>query len=155
MLLTIEEKKERNRIYNKKYREENRERIVQREKKYREENKEKIKEKKKKYYENNREKIKEHRQDNRQIINERTKKYSQTPNGIKSRIIKNWKRHGLQHDDMSALYDQYINTTNCEDCGIEFGVFGDGSGTFKCMDHDHETNLFRNFLCSKCNIKRG
>jgi len=159
MVLTIEEKREQKKIYHKKYRQDNKERILQKEKKYREDNREIIKERLKKYYQNNKEKEserhKKYREKNKEKVSEYNKKYKQTPIGIKSTTIQNWKQRGLEHEDISALYDQYINVTNCEECGIEFGMFGDGTGTFKCMDHCHETNLFRNFLCHNCNKKRG
>jgi len=53
------------------------------------------------------------------------------------------------------LYNNYLSETHCDFCRIEFGKKGDGTGTFKCCDHDHETGLFRNFLCNLCNIKRN
>ena len=144
MVLTIEEKRARDRLYSKKYRDNN---------------KEKRKMSCKQYYDNNKEKIKEYYKVNEEKIKERkkiySKKYNQTPNRKKTRTIGNWKFRGLQHEDMSALYEQYLNATNCEECDIEFGVFGDGSGTYRCMDHNHETNLFRNFICHNCNLKRG
>ena len=159
MVLTIEEKRERKRIYQKKYREDNREILKKKDKKYREDNREIIKERYKKYCENNREKEskrqKKYYENNKEKVTERIKKYNQTPNGIKRSTINNWKNFGLQHEDMSALYEQYLNTTNCDECDIEFGVRGDATNTWKCMDHDHETNLFRNFLCNNCNVKRG
>jgi len=144
MVLTIEEKIERQKISNKKYRENNREKIKEISKKYRENNREKESERKKKY-----------RQDNKEKTKERDKKNNQTPNRKKSQTIYNWKQSGLQDEDMSALYEQYLIATNCDECNVEFGKIGDGTNTWKCMDHDHETNLFRNFLCNKCNVKRG
>jgi len=144
MVLTIQEKKERQRIYKKKYLEKNREKIKEYRKKYYENNREKIITTYKKYYENNKEKE-----------SERKKKYNQTPNGIKSKTISSWKKYGLQDENISALYDQYLNVTNCDECNVEFGKIGDGTNTWKCMDHCHKTGAFRNFLCNKCNLKRG
>ena len=97
----------------------------------------------KKYYEKN----KEH-------IREKQKEYRQTSNGKESKTITDWKRQGLVSTDYNLLYDNYLKSTNCEECDIEYGKFGDGSGTFKCMDHNHETGLFRNYLCCMCNFKR-
>ena len=70
-------------------------------------------------------------------------------------IISSWKRSGLIHEDYDGLYAEYRSSTHCEECGIPYGKYGDGSGTFKCMDHEHETGKFRNFLCNGCNIRRG
>ena len=163
MVLTIEEKRARKKIRDKKYYEKNKEKIKKQVQQYREDNKERKKIADKKYRENNREQFinssKKYRENNREIINEKSKifskKYNKTPNGIKARTINNWKQSGLQDEDISALYEQYLIAINCDECNVEFGVFGDGTGTFKCMDHDHETNLFRNFLCNNCNVKRG
>lgn len=109
-----------------------------------EKNKEKRKEQRKEHYQNNKEKI-----------IEQNKIYNQTPNGKKSIIIKSWKHRGIKSDNYDTLYDNYLKSTNCEECGIPFGKRGDGSGLFKCCDHDHETGEFRNFLCNTCNLKRG
>lgn len=68
--------------------------------------------------------------------------------------IGNWKVGGIVHEDYNALYAEYKASTNCEECGIPYGEYGDGSGTFKCCDHDHTTGKFRNFLCNRCNIQR-
>ena len=120
--------KEKRREYMKKYR-----------KKYYEDNKDKIKEQIKEYYEDNIDKVKE---------------YRQTDKGKKVNLISHWKNKGLIHDDYDDLYEKYLNSTNCQECGCAYGKKGDGTSTFKCMDHDHTTGLFRNFLCCKCNLKR-
>ncbi len=70
--------------------------------------------------------------------------------------IKNWKKSGLidsDGDNYKSLYENYKKATNCDKCGCDFGVRGDGTGTFKCLDHDHATRLFRNFLCNTCNTR--
>jgi hypothetical protein len=105
-------------------------------KKYRENNKEKISEKDKKYYQKNKEKIKEH---------------NQTPARIKSDTLSHWKRNGLIHPDMGELYDKkYLPATHCEVCRKEFKDSFD-----RCMDHCHETGLFRQILCRSCNNRDG
>ena len=107
-------------------------------------NKERLAAKNKIYYEKNKEKL---------LV--QMKERGQTPAGIKSGVISQWKISGLVYDDIDSLYCHYLNAINCDECGVEFGKYGDGSGTFKCMDHSHETGEFRNFLCCRCNIKRG
>ena len=47
------------------------------------------------------------------------KKYYQTPKGIKNRIVTHWRQSGLIVNDIDALYERYVNTTNCELCNIE------------------------------------
>ena len=170
MVLTDEQKKEKRRIIDKKYRDNNKEKIKQ----YYEKNKEKINERNKKYredkkeydkkyHEDNKEKIrekakergKEYREKNKEKIREKDKKYNRTPEGIKSRITRRWKGLGLIYEDYDSLYGHYLNANNCDECGIKFGKFGGGMSDWKCMDHCHETGAFRNFLCCKCNLRRG
>ena len=109
----------------------------------------------KEYYQKNKEKLKGYTEKNKDKFKEYQKKYYKTPAGIKSRIIGGWKDKGIITDDYDVLYDRYLDCKNCEDCGCEYGKRGDGSGKFKCLDHDHETGLFRNFLCCGCNRKRN
>tara|TARA_R110000823_G_scaffold56323_2_gene136889 strand:- start:544 stop:993 length:450 start_codon:yes stop_codon:yes gene_type:complete len=74
----------------------------------------------------------------------------------KKNTISYWKYLGLK-DDYDMVYNRFINSTNCENpkCNVVYGNYGDGTGTHKCMDHDHtpglETN-FRNILCCRCNV---
>jgi len=83
---------------------------------------------------------------NREEFAERKKAYRQTPKGKKSTIILLWKQRGLIHDDYDALYDSYLQRTQCDVCKFEYKDSYD-----RCMDHDHETHLFRQFLCRSCN----
>jgi hypothetical protein len=128
MVFTAEERKLRKNEYNKKYREKNKEKISEKGKKYRDqENKEERAEYNKKY----------------------NKKYRHTPARIKSRTMARWKMWGLIHPDMSELYDKkYLPATHCEHCKKEFKDSFD-----KCMDHCHETGLFRQILCRSCNSR--
>ena len=74
----------------------------------------------------------------------------------KNLAINGWKRKGLK-DDYDMVWNRFNNSTNCENpkCNVVYGKIGDGTGTFKCMDHDHTPGLennFRNILCCRCNL---
>ena len=131
-------------MYRAEYYQKNKEKILKQNKEWREKNKEKIYKQKKEYNEKNKQRDKEWFKQN-----------AQKPEVKKKRKISQWKKRGLIHDDYSKLYDDYLENTECEECRVTYGVIGDGTGTFKCMDHDHNTGLFRNFLCNGCNIRRG
>jgi hypothetical protein len=139
------DRKEYMKEYMKEYNEKRKEKRKEYDKEYKEKNKEKIKQQSKEYYENNKEKIKEK---NRKY----DKEYSQTEAGKKSYRIIKWKSRGLKNDDYNSLYDYFINCKNCELCNVELVEGNKGNG--KCLDHDHETGLFRNVLCRSCNVKR-
>lgn len=93
---------------------------------------------------------------------DRTKKYNkmykQTPEGRKKTTITNWKRRGLIETDQYTyddIYLAYLCQSNCELCDIELTIDRYNTSTTKCMDHDHSTGIFRDFVCHSCNIKRG
>ena len=65
----------------------------------------------------------------------------------KSQTIYKWKKSGLICDDYNALYETYIETTGCQHCKTEFT-----EKNWRCMDHDHETGLFRKMVCHRCNV---
>ena len=64
----------------------------------------------------------------------------------KSKMIGIWKSRGLIDDDIDTLYQYYIETLNCEWCGIVFENTRDRN-----LDHCHETGKFRLVVCNKCN----
>jgi len=130
--------KERYKEQHKKWTEENKEYVKEYNKEWREENKEY----KQKYYEKNKERIKQ-----------KDKEYSQTDKGKKSHRISTWKRYGLICEDYDKIYEIYVNTNECDNCGIEL-IEGMYCSNKKCIDHSHKTGLFRNILCHKCNTIR-
>ena len=92
--------------------------------------------------------------DNKAKKNEASKQWN-LDNPKKTKIY-DWKKQGL-NDDYDMVYDRYINSNNCENpkCNVVYGKKGDGTGTHKCMDHDHTPGLeknFRNILCCRCNV---
>lgn len=124
-----------------------------------EEQKAKKREYMRKYHIKNREKIlAKHRLyhiNNREAILEKQKQYSRTEKEIKRCKIKTWKKRGIICDDFDELYSKYLNAKNCDNCLVDFGRYGDGTGTYKTLDHSHTTGKFRNFLCQYCNLLRG
>ena len=118
-------------------------------------NKDKIIARAKASYQANKERRKEYMKQYDEANKEKLTEYNRTPFRLKSKTIAKWKIKGLICEDYNVLYERYLESTNCEECGCEYGKFGDGSGTFRCMDHSHITGLFRNFLCNRCNIRRG
>ena len=76
------------------------------------------------------------------------KQLKQQPHIIKSQMIAVWKRRGVISDDYDSLYYHYQNSTNCDLCHISYIP---NSKFKKCLDHDHDTGLFRHFLCNNCN----
>lgn len=98
------------------------------------------------YYNKNKEKILEQTRKYHQDNPDKYKNWSKTPNGIKSRVIRQWKFSGLINDDYKTLYNNYLACTACQVCKEDFKSDFD-----RCMDHDHDTGLFRQFLCRSCN----
>ena len=86
---------------------------------------------------------------------EKAKAYREDPDGIKSKRISHWKGRGVICDDWDVLYERYLNTEFCEDCKCKLTEDRYNTKTTRCLDHDHNTGLFRNVVCNSCNIKRG
>ena len=158
VLLTEEEKRERRKKIDKKWRDKNKKKIAEKGKKYREKHKEKIAENYKQWNEENKDKRREYNkqwnEENKDKLAEYRKQYKQTETGKKVNTIAIWKKRGLKCEDYDSLYAHYILAENCDECNVRFGEWGDRTGSFKCMDHDHQTGQFRNFLCCGCNRKR-
>ena len=134
--MTPEEKRKNHAEATLRYYYKNKQKCIDASIKWRKENSEKVNESAKKYRENNPEKIKEKNK------------------SCKSKTLCDWKHRGLIHDNIEELYEKYINTWECENCGIEL-VTGPRVSNSKCMDHCHKSKKFRNILCHNCNIQRG
>ena len=88
-----------------------------------------------------------------QYMKEYNKEYQQTEKGKMNTKISKWKNsYGLiceSRDDYELIYFTWLNSSRCEECNIEYT-----KENKKCMDHCHDTGLFRNILCNSCNTKR-
>ena len=127
-------------------------------KEYRLKNKEKRAEYKKqydkKYKEKKAEYNKEYRLKNKEKQLQKNKEYKlkNPEKTIKCVRIAKWKSRGVISDDFDKLYEYYLSIDECENCGIELNQ---DASTKKCLDHCHDTGLFRNVLCNCCNVIRG
>ena len=117
------------------------------------------KEYQKEYYQKNKERYREYdkvyRQKNKEKEKARKKSWNQSPAGIKFHRIWGWKKRGVIFFDFDLLYDIYISTTHCDECGVELTEDKINKKTTRCLDHCHETGEVRNILCVSCNVKRG
>jgi len=66
----------------------------------------------------------------------------------KSQTIYAWKKYGLIYDNYDDLYEVYIKTMQCQHCQTEFT-----EKNKRCLDHNHETGMFRKIVCNRCNSK--
>lgn len=103
----------------------------------------------KSYRQANKERIKDYRQEIRYKTIEQQKEYRKSEQGKKHRTIGIWKYNGLI-GDYDQIYERYVNTHKCDVCLKDFKDSFD-----RCMDHDHETGLFRQILCRSCNNHDG
>jgi len=87
----------------------------------------------------------------------RRKIYKQTPSAIKSWRISKWKERGIMYHDFDELYDIFMATSHCEDCGIKFNdntKKGETTKFTRCIDHDHYSLEICAIVCVPCNTKR-
>jgi hypothetical protein len=107
------------------------------------------------YYKNHEESLKKAaEQRNTEARQEYMKEFRKSENGLRANKISKWKQAGVQHPDFDELYKLFKETKVCADCDIIL-VEGNKGANRKCLDHDHETGLFRDIICHKCNIIRG
>ena len=59
--------------------------------------------------------------------------------------IGQWKFRGLISNDYESIYNRWLNSKNCEECGHDYSYYK------KCMDHCHDSHKFRAILCDCCN----
>ena len=141
MVFTEEERKQRKKERDARYRAENKEKIKLVRKKYYEENKEKKNAQSKKWDNENKEKRKE-------IVAKNKKKYPHIL--FKCR----WKHRGViwkDDDEFMEIWDKYSKATHCENCNVEFKT--DSTQMLKkCLDHCHESGEFRQIICGHCNL---
>tara|TARA_R110002126_G_C10300645_1_gene486960 strand:+ start:267 stop:788 length:522 start_codon:yes stop_codon:yes gene_type:complete len=136
----IAKKRQENKEKIKIYKLENKEKIALREKIYRGKNKEKKAATSKIYYVKNMDKFIE---------------YRNRPEILKYQRVYKWKESGVISNDFDALYEVYLNTTECSVCSVELTEEKKSTKTRKCLDHCHKTGEFRDILCNSCNVKRG
>ena len=82
------------------------------------------------------------------------KQYKQSEKGKQVDRLGQWKRRGLKCKDKEeyiSIYNRWLNSEKCEEtkCNKEYTDVND-----KCMDHCHNTGLFRNIICRSCNVRR-
>ncbi len=81
--------------------------------------------------------------------------YRKTDKEIKRTRKYDWKKSGLidsHNDNYETIYQRYIDTTNCDLCNVQLTKKKITTSTTKCMEHNHQTGLFRNIVCHNCNI---
>ena len=81
---------------------------------------------------------------------EYNKNYRHTKRGKMNIMITKWKKRLLKcesRDDYELVYFTWLNSSRCDNCKCEYS-----KSNKKCMDHNHDTGLFRNILCFNCNV---
>ena len=69
-------------------------------------------------------------------------------NKHRSYTINNWKKYGIKSEDYKKLYNYHMSINNCQMCNV---LFDDTIKNQRCLDHDHNTGLYRKTICRKCN----
>ena len=107
--------------------------------------------------ERNRIKSRKYKSNHRELLNNKQKeKRKNNPEKYKKiDFMQNYKM--LVDCDLEVLYKNYLAETHCDFCCMPFTKNKHpkyGRKYVKCLDHDHATNKFRNFLCNSCNSRR-
>ena len=139
MVFTEQERKERKKISDAKSYQKNKEKRKEYREKHYQENKESIREANDKWKAENKDKFKVYQ-----------KNYTKTPKGQKTLFKGKWKHRGLDMDTFEEAYQRYMDSSQCDKCGVVFDT--ENQKNRKCMDHNHTTGLFRGILCSPCNV---
>lgn len=166
--LTVEERKERKREQDKRYKDANREKIKAKQRAsyaaLSEEEKEERRSVNRAHANANveaanrrkRDWIAANREQSREYQKTYQREYSKTEKGRKFSRISAWKQAGMNPGDLTweEVYIIVYSTTHCEECEVEL-VVGKYGANRLTLDHNHETGAIRNVLCHKCNIRRG
>jgi len=72
--------------------------------------------------------------------------YYDNPQEYKRTMINNWRCRGIIYEEWDDLYEVYMNTMECQHCKKPFETSRN-----RCLDHNHNTGLFRMILCQGCN----
>jgi len=91
-------------------------------------------------------------------VKEQKERHRVSDKGKKCYKIGDWKRMGVIESSQytyDELYDTYLYWGYCEICDVKLTTGRKNTSTTKCLDHDHETGLFRYIVCLACNNKLG
>jgi len=70
--------------------------------------------------------------------------------------IYNWKNRNVietWYYNYDELYEWYLKTNHCEECGITLTQDKKRKSTTKCLHHNHNTNEFEMIVCHACNVR--
>ncbi len=141
MVFTEEERKQRKKESDARYRAKNKEKMLNYHQEYYKKNKEKKNAQSRKWDNENKEKRKE-------IVARNKEKYPHIVFKCK------WKHRGViwkDDNEFMEIWDKYSKATHCENCNVEFKT--DSTQMLKkCLDHCHESGEFRQIICGHCNL---
>jgi len=141
MVFTEEERKQRKKESNARYRAKNKEKAKNYGQEYYKKNKEKKNAQSCRWNTENKEKRKE-------IVAKNQKKFPHIVFKCK------WKHRGIiwkDDDEFMEIWDKYSKATHCQNCNVEFKT-DSTKMLIKCLDHCHESGKFRQIICNHCNL---